>query len=88
MKLEIKVIPGASVDRIVGWYGHRLKVSVSSPPEKGKANAAVERLLAKTLGIAKRDASIISGHYSPLKVIEINMAASEVMRLLPPQGQD
>ena len=76
------------MDRIIGWYGHRLKVSVTAQPDKGKANAAVVRFLAKTLGIAKKDLTIISGASSPLKVIKINnMAPNEVMRLLPPQWQ-
>ena len=54
MRLELKVVPKASRDRVVGWLGDRLKVQVRAAPERGKANAAVEALLAEILGAGLR----------------------------------
>jgi uncharacterized protein (TIGR00251 family) len=71
-KLEIKVVPGASRNQISGWLGDRLKIRVQAPPESGKANKAVQKLLAKELGISPRDITITSGTSSPLKTLEIN----------------
>jgi uncharacterized protein (TIGR00251 family) len=37
----VKVVPGSSRDQIMGWLGDPLKIKVTAPPEKGKANEAV-----------------------------------------------
>ena len=62
--IPVRVTPGASRDRILGEHAGALKLSVSASPEKGKANRAVCRLLAKTLGIAKSNVRIVSGETS------------------------
>ncbi len=69
--LRIKVVPGASRDRVVGMLGDRLKVSVSAAQEGGKANKAVCKLLAKALNIAPRDVSVSAGQTQPIKTIHI-----------------
>lgn len=71
MRLLIKVIPGSSRDKIAEWLGDRLKIRVKAPPESGKANKAVIKLLSTALNIHRRDITIISGNTSPLKTIEI-----------------
>ena len=70
-RLNIKVVPGASRDQIVGWLGDALKIKVKAPPEKGKANEAVVTLLAKTLGVRRDTIEIVSGHGSPAKTVDI-----------------
>ena len=72
MKLHIKVVPGASRDGVAGWLGERLKVRVAAAPEKGKANAAVEKLVAAALGMPADRVSIIQGKSSTRKVMEIS----------------
>ena len=44
----IKVVPNARKDEIVGLVGQRLHVRVSAPPEWGKANKAVCKLIANS----------------------------------------
>jgi len=39
--INVKVVPGASRDRIAGAYGDGIKVTVTQPPAAGAANAAV-----------------------------------------------
>jgi hypothetical protein len=63
--IRLKVIPGASQDAVAGLLGDRLKVRVVAPPEDGKANKAICRLLRKTLNCG---VTIESGHGSPLKI--------------------
>ncbi|NQU75104.1 MAG: DUF167 domain-containing protein [Planctomycetes bacterium] len=65
--LPVKAVPGSSRDRIVGVLGEELKIAVSAPPEKGKANKAVAAILAKALGVPVRDVSLTSGDTSPHK---------------------
>ncbi|MDH3220620.1 MAG: DUF167 domain-containing protein, partial [Gammaproteobacteria bacterium] len=54
VKISLKVVPGASRDAIAGWYGDRLRVRVGAAPQRGKANAAVEKLVAHALGLPLR----------------------------------
>lgn len=70
-RLKVKVIPGSSRNQIVGWLGDALKIKVSAPPEKGKANEAVMDLIANELGINSDDIEIESGHSSPSKIVAI-----------------
>jgi len=65
--LAVKVVPGSSRDRIAGVLGQELKVATSAPAEKGKANAAVAKLLAKALGLDRRRVTLRAGQTSPRK---------------------
>ena len=76
MLIQIKVIPKSSRDQVAGWLGERLKVRVSAPPERGKANAAVEALLSEVLGAPAR---VVAGATSPLKTVEID-APEDIVR--------
>ena len=52
-RLGLRVRPGGRKSRLTGVYGNRLKVEVSAPPERGKANEAVLRLVAEALGVRR-----------------------------------
>jgi len=69
--LRVKVVPGARHSRVVGMLGDRLKLTVSAPPEAGKANKAVCRLLAEALGMPSRDLSVTAGHTQPVKTLTL-----------------
>ena len=69
--LALKVVPGASRDRIVGEHGDALKVAVTKPPEDGAANEAVEKFLREQLELPRRDICLIGGFASRDKVIRI-----------------
>ena len=69
--LSVKVIPGASQNKIAGWIGDAIKIRVQAPPEKGKANAAVISLLADFLDVPANQLSICAGHTSQNKVVEV-----------------
>ena len=72
MKLKIKVIPSSSKDCIAGWLDDALKIKVKAPPEKGKANKAVIKVLEKTLDLAKGSVEITGGSTSCRKTVAIN----------------
>ena len=87
-RLSLKVVPGSSRDEIVGWLGDSLKVKVKAPPEKGRANEAVIALLAERLGIDASSISMVSGHGSPAKVVEVEgMDAAAIRKALPKTAQ-
>lgn len=84
--IQVKVVPKASRDEVAGWLGDRLKVRVSAPPERGKANAAVENLLAKVLGLPPSAVRVVAGHAAPLKSVEIELAEEVVKSCLGSPG--
>ena len=84
MRLHLKVIPKSSKDRVVGWVGDRLKVQVSAPPERGKANDAVVEVLASALGIPRSRVRIVAGETAPLKTVDID-GDDAVLAKLPPK---
>lgn len=71
VQFPVKVVPGASREQVAGLRGTSLKITVSAPPEGGKANAAVAKLLASVLGVKRTDVRIVSGHSQPLKRIAV-----------------
>jgi uncharacterized protein (TIGR00251 family) len=71
MLIAVKAVPGASRDQIAGVMGDRLKVRVAAPPEGGKANKAIESLLAAALGINKRDVEVVQGRASAEKTVRV-----------------
>ncbi|SFV60421.1 hypothetical protein MNB_SUP05-5-252 [hydrothermal vent metagenome] len=81
--LKIKVVPNASKSEISGWLDDRLKIRIAVAPESGKANRAVQDLLAKTLGISKHQIKITAGLQSPRKTVEIEgLELAEIKKLL------
>ena len=71
VRLRIRVAPGAARTELAGRYGESWKVRVNAPPEKGRANDAVLDLLAHRLGIARRRISLVRGHRSRDKLVEL-----------------
>jgi len=81
--VAVKVVPGASRQRIVGPLGERLKVAVRKPPEKGAANQAVAALLAKALAVRTSDIEILRGSVRAQKVLLVRgLDAGEVRQRL------
>jgi uncharacterized protein (TIGR00251 family) len=70
-RLRLRVVPGSASSGIVGRHGEGWKVRVAAPPERGKANEAVVRLLARTLGLPARSVTLVSGHGGRDKMVEV-----------------
>ena len=70
-EISVRVTPRASRNRIVVDEGGAVRVYVTTPPEGGKANAAVQKLLAKALGVAKSELTLIRGQTARDKVFRI-----------------
>lgn len=82
-RLKVKAVPGATRPGIVGWLGDMLKIRVSAPPEKGKANDAIIKLLAEELKLPESAISIVSGRSSPRKSIEVHgISTAELLQRL------
>ncbi len=66
-EIAVRVVPRASRNHIA-LAGGTLRVQVTAPPEGGKATAAVQKLLAHALGVAKSRLELQRGATSRDKV--------------------
>lgn len=76
LSLALRVQPGAGRDALVGLQRGAdgslvLKLKVAAPPEDGKANAAVIRLLAKSWDLPRGALSLLRGERDRNKVLAI-----------------
>ena len=69
--LRIFVQPRAARNAVGGMYGDALKIKVTAPPVEGKANAAVEALLAEILGVPPSRVTVVAGGASRNKKVVV-----------------
>jgi hypothetical protein len=74
--LFVRLTPKSSVDRLEGVETaadgrSHLKARVRAVPENGAANHALERLVAKTLGVPASTVSVVAGGTARLKTLRI-----------------
>lgn len=70
--IPLRVSPGASNDSISGEHDGAIKLNVTAVPEKGKANKAVVKLVAKVFKLRKSDLEIVKGETSQDKVLKVD----------------
>ena len=81
--IAVKVVPRAAKDEIVGWLDGALKVRVQAPPEDGRANRALEELLADALRLKKNAVTVAGGLGSARKRVAIEgLTHDEIVRRL------
>ena len=77
------VSPGAARNELVGRHGPGWKARIAAPPERGRANRALEELLADVLGVNRNRIAVVAGHTSRRKVVEVEgLEAPEIVRRL------
>lgn len=82
--MPIKVIPRAHQDEIAGWENLEVKIKIRAVPEKGNANDALLRFIAKHLEVPLSSVTLISGESSRHKRICISgLTLQQVMAKLP-----
>lgn len=79
MIFAAKIVPGSSQTIVCGLLDGMVKIKVSAPPEKGKANRCLLDFLAKQLGVKKKAVSIISGQSSPVKQVQVLGVSAETL---------
>lgn len=77
IRVRVKVAPRAAATRVIGVERDGagdavLKVSVTAPPDSGRANAALMALLAKAWRVPKSSLSIVAGAGARRKTVRIS----------------
>jgi hypothetical protein len=74
VRLQLRVQPRSSRNRVVGLHGEAIKVQVTAPPVDGAANAAVGDVLSAWLGVPRSAITIVKGQGARNKVAEVAAA--------------
>ncbi|WP_432286228.1 DUF167 family protein [Aminobacter sp. BA135] len=87
VELYVRLTPRSSKDAVEGVEQAadercRLAARVRAVPEKGKANAALEKLLAAWLGIPRNSIKVVAGATSRLKTIRVAGNTGELAKLM------
>lgn len=88
LRLTVRLTPRGGRDAVEGWARDEngrpyLKVRVTAPPVDGAANAALEKLIAKTLKRPKSAVRIVSGEQARVKQLEVDgVDAAEMVGLV------
>jgi hypothetical protein len=87
LSFHVRLTPRGGRDAIEGWAiaadgRPHLKIRVRAAPENGAANAALIRLLAKELDIAKSALAILRGDKARLKTIAVTGDTSALVARL------
>ncbi len=69
MRVDVLVVPNASRSHVVGLHGDRVKIRISTPPEKGRANQSLVSLLIAMTHATR--ATVVSGKQSRYKTVEL-----------------
>lgn len=75
--LRVRLQPKSSADRLEGLMRNAngqayLKARVRAIPEKGKANAALEKLIAKAICVPRSVVSVVKGSTDRVKTVQIS----------------
>jgi len=82
VRFAVHVQPRASHPGVDGVHGDALKVRVGAAPVDGAANDAVIEVLIDALNVSRRAVTIISGHTSRTKVVEVDGISPDTVREL------
>jgi uncharacterized protein YggU (UPF0235/DUF167 family) len=85
LDIFVRLTPKSSTDAIEGVQTAAdgavyLAVRVRAVPEKGAANAALEKLLADWLDVPKRAVSVVAGSTSRLKTVRLTGDTAEIVK--------
>jgi len=87
-KISVHAYPNAAKNEIIGFTDDVLRVKISAPPSKGKANKELLDFLCQQLALSKDRIGIIKGHTTRNKIVAIDGMSKEaaIKLLLPDLG--
>ncbi|QMV20252.1 hypothetical protein GOB94_06220 [Granulicella sp. 5B5] len=77
--VPVRVHPGAKRDAVTGTHDGAVKIALTSPPVDGRANEALVAFVAKRLGVARGQVTLLTGASSRMKTLRVvGLSAEEV----------
>ncbi len=78
VRVVVHATPSARRNYVGGSHDGALRVAVTAPADKGRANDAIEQELARSLGVKPSRVAIVSGHTSRRKAIAVQDPPSDL----------
>jgi uncharacterized protein (TIGR00251 family) len=82
VSFAVRVIPRAQKAGFNGVREGALMVRLAAPPVEGRANAALQALLAAALGVRRSQVSLRTGEKSRTKIVRVEGVRPEAVRAL------
>ena len=79
VRFAVRLTPRSSADGVIGVVGGVLRARVMAPAVGGAANAALLRLLAEELDVARRDVRLVAGQSSREKLVVVDGVTPEAI---------
>jgi len=80
---QVRVVPRSRREEVVGLHGDALRIRLTAPPERGKANRALQRFPAARLSVSPLAGEIISWHTLRQKRVRVEgVSADDIGALL------
>jgi uncharacterized protein (TIGR00251 family) len=76
---QVRVLPRSRRNEVVGLHGDALRIRLMAPPEKGRANQALQEFLAEELGVSRSSVEILSGHTSRQKRVCVKGVSADAI---------
>ena len=80
LTFAVRVIPRASLSKIVGEHDGALRVRIAAPPVAGAANRELIKVLAKSFKLPQNAIEIVAGANSKSKTVRIQGANAARLR--------
>lgn len=75
LRLAVQITPNAKKTEVIGVLDDVLKLRLQAQPIEGKANDALVKFIASTLGVARSAVTITHGQTSKKKLIKVTSAS-------------
>lgn len=69
--LAVQVLPRASREEVAGLSGDAVRIRLTAPPVENRANDALVRFLAKSLGVPRKSIGIMAGGLGRRKLVRV-----------------
>lgn len=77
VKISLRVYPNATRNEVIGFADGVLRVKISAPPVKGKANRELLAFFSQLLGISQGAITITKGYTSRNKTVAVDGLSQE-----------
>jgi uncharacterized protein (TIGR00251 family) len=79
-QISIRLQPRSKREEVVGARGDVIVVRVTAPPVDGKANAALCRLIARSVRVSSSRVTVVRGQTSREKVVRVEGVTQDALR--------